>query len=106
MSGLKTTVFIAAAAAALSSTPGSSASPAQPKPLDVIPCRVEGTAGRMLAVQVSVNGAAPRWFAIDTGATHTVLDARTAEALGLRAQSVSQEGGTGQGAVPAGQIGR
>lgn len=37
-----------------------------------------------IEVQVSVNGTAPRWFIVDTGAEYAVLQAEFAAALGLR----------------------
>jgi predicted aspartyl protease len=36
-----------------------------------------------IEVQVSVNGAAPAWFVVDTGAEYSILDRQLADSLGL-----------------------
>lgn len=50
----------------------------------------------LLLIQTSVNDSAPLWFIFDTGASHTVIDAKRAAALQLRARGRT----TGEG--PAG----
>lgn len=40
----------------------------------------------LILVQAAVNDSAPLWFILDTGASHTVVDAEQAQALGLKAR--------------------
>lgn len=42
----------------------------------------------------------PLWFVLDSGAAHTLLDAKVAERLGIRATGQSSIGGAGSGRVP------
>ena len=42
----------------------------------------------------------PLWFVLDSGAAHTLLDAKVAERLGIRATEQSTIGGAGSGRVP------
>ena len=42
--------------------------------------------GNLILIQTWVNNSAPLWFIFDTGATHTVVDAGQAKALGLQAR--------------------
>jgi len=70
-----------------------------------IPYRRDGTAGKLIDIQVSVGGHAPQWFCVDTGAPHTVIDRRLADQLGLNAGPTTQLSGTGHGTVAAGHPG-
>lgn len=64
--------------------------------VDVIPYRPDG---KLMSVQVSVNGAAPVWFCVDSGAPHSVIDPRLAAQLNLKSVGAGSVTGTGQGAV-------
>lgn len=46
-------------------------------------------------LQVRINNSAPLWFGLDTGATHSIIDKRTAQSLGLKSQSTQQVEGAG-----------
>ena len=41
------------------------------------------TDGKLLFVQVTVNGVGPLWFCVDTGAPHTVIDPYVVQRAGL-----------------------
>lgn len=72
------------------------------EPLTTITYRADGTAGKLITIPVRVNGAAPRWFVLDTGAPRSALDGRLAAELKLGSIRTSREGGTGHGTVAAG----
>jgi hypothetical protein len=74
-------------------------------PLSEIPYRPDGTGGKLIALPVSLNGAAPHWFVLDTGAPRSAIDTRLAAELKLAPASITQEGGTGHGKVAAGHPG-
>jgi hypothetical protein len=59
--------------------------------------------GKLIFVEVAVNGGSPVWFCFDSGAPHTVVDPAYAAQLGLKAISASTATGTGQGTVPVGK---
>ena len=46
-------------------------------------------------LQVRINDAKPVWFGLDTGATHSLIDRRYAESLGLKAGSTQPIAGAG-----------
>ncbi|MGI8821197.1 MAG: retropepsin-like aspartic protease [Chthoniobacterales bacterium] len=66
------------------------------KPLAVVPFHRDDT---LMLVEVRINDSAPFLFAVDTGASHTVLDPKFAKELGLQVQEAPPTTGTGQGAV-------
>jgi hypothetical protein len=59
--------------------------------------------GKLIFVEVSVNGGTPVWFCFDSGAPHSVIDPAYAAQLGLKEISASTVTGTGQGTVPVGK---
>ena len=56
--------------------------------------------GKLIFVQVAVNGGTPVWFCFDSGASHSVIDPTYAAQLGLKEISAGTATGTGQGTVP------
>lgn len=66
------------------------------RPLASIPFRADG---HLMMVEASINGAAPAWFMLDSGASHSVLDPRLQRALGLPLLAVGATTGTGAGSV-------
>ncbi|HEX6730957.1 MAG TPA: aspartyl protease family protein [Pyrinomonadaceae bacterium] len=46
-------------------------------------------------LQLSINDSGPLWFGLDTGATHSLIDRRRAESLGLKSESNRQIAGAG-----------
>ena len=76
-----------------------------PRPLAVVAYRPEGTAGKLISLPVSVDGATPRWFVLDSGAPRSAVDVRLATELKLALLKVTREGGTGHGTVAAGHPG-
>lgn len=75
-----------------------STSPSDVRPGDV-PFRLEGAGGAVMIVPVTVNGAGPFDFALDTGATLTCIDVTLADELLLP----ERPGQVGLGAGIAGQ---
>lgn len=57
----------------------------------------------LIFVQTRVNNSKPLWFIFDTGASATIINARVAKELGLRASRTERGTGTG-GAIEAGMI--
>jgi hypothetical protein len=66
------------------------------RPIAVIPFRLNG---KLVSVPVSVNGATPMPFSLDTGASASVVDAGVAKRLGLRRAGVHAGHGAGAGTV-------
>src|SRR3954468_2086286 len=66
------------------------------EPLASIPYNLDG---KLMLVDVSINGSAPVTFIVDTGASHTVFDPKFARELGLEIQSAPPTSGTGTGDV-------
>jgi hypothetical protein len=66
------------------------------RPLASIPYRADG---RLIMVEASINGAAPVWFMLDSGASHSVIDPRLQQALGLPILASGTTTGAGAGAV-------
>jgi Aspartyl protease len=60
---------------------------------------------KLLFVQVTINGRGPFWFAVDTGAHHSVIDPYVVEQLGLATKGSTTVTGTGAGNVPAQNVG-
>jgi hypothetical protein len=54
-------------------------------------------AGKQITLPVRVNGSGTHWFALDTGARHSVVDAALARSLGLRVLSSERGAGVGHG---------
>lgn len=54
---------------------------------------------RLLLVPVHVAGHGPYWFAVDTGASHTVIDPYLVKELGLKTTGAAKITGTGTGQV-------
>jgi Aspartyl protease len=76
---------------------------ATPESLPVtIPIRQEQ---KLLFVLVTINGRGPFWFAVDTGAHHSVIDPYIVEQLGLARKGSTTVTGTGAGNVPAQSVG-
>lgn len=46
-------------------------------------------------LQIRINDSKPLWFGVDTGATHSLIDKRWAESLGLKSESNRSIGGAG-----------
>lgn len=57
------------------------------------------THGKLLFVQVTVNGAGPLWFCVDSGAPHTVIDPYMVQQAGLKKIGAGTTRGTGTGEV-------
>lgn len=55
---------------------------------------------KSIRVRARVNGSQPFWFAVDSGARHTVIDTSVAKGLGLRIAGLEQMRGVGKGTVP------
>ena len=73
---------------------------AEPTPIAEVEYRLDG---KLIFVQVAVNGGTPVWFCFDSGASHSVIDPTYAAQLGLKEISASTTTGTGQGTVPVGK---
>lgn len=56
-------------------------------------------AGDEIFVPVRVNGSAPLWFSLDSGASSTIVDSTRARALGLNTGEVAEGRGAGTGSV-------
>jgi hypothetical protein len=61
--------------------------------------------GKLLYVQVKVNGAGPFWFAVDSGSHDPVIDPVVAREARLQATAAPPTTGTGQGEVAAQRVG-
>src|SRR5215469_16147893 len=48
-----------------------------------------------IGLQIRINNSAPLWFALDTGATRSLIDTHTAQRLGLKSGSTHQIEGAG-----------
>jgi hypothetical protein len=57
--------------------------------------------GKLLYVQVKVNGAGPYWFAVDSGAHSPVIDPTVAREARVITTTTTKVGGTGKGDVSA-----
>jgi hypothetical protein len=66
------------------------------EPVAVIPFRY---AGKLMLVDVQINGSSPAVFVIDKGASHTVLDSRLAKSLALPLKEAPAVKGAGAGSV-------
>jgi predicted aspartyl protease len=55
--------------------------------------------GKLMMVQVRINGSEATWFVVDSGAPHTIFDPTFAQALGLKVESAPPTTGTGTGKV-------
>lgn len=55
--------------------------------------------GKLMMVQVRINGSEPSWFVVDSGAPHTIFDPTLAQALDLKVKSAPPTTGTGTGKV-------
>ena len=75
---------------------------AEQTPVATIPYRLDG---KLLQFRVSINGAPPEWFCLDSGAPHLVIDPRLAQALGLHVTERASITGTGAGSVAASRTG-
>jgi len=56
--------------------------------------------GKLMFVEVRVDGAGPFWFCVDTGAPHSVVDQYVVKQAKLRILRSANVTGTGQGSVP------
>jgi predicted aspartyl protease len=56
--------------------------------------------GQLMLVEARIDNAAPAWFVIDSGASHTVIDPKFAKQLGLKTETAPPTTGTGAGDVP------
>ncbi|HEX8233240.1 MAG TPA: retropepsin-like aspartic protease [Caulobacteraceae bacterium] len=72
-----------------------------PKPLASIKYRSDE---KLIVLPVSIGGQ-HTWFALDSGARHTVIDPRLTSALGLKQVARSTTTGAGKGAVGVGHVG-
>src|SRR4051794_16959617 len=66
------------------------------EPLASIPFKLDG---KLMLVEVRINGTDPVTFIVDTGASHTVFDPKFAQQVGLEVQSAPPTSGTGAGEV-------
>jgi predicted aspartyl protease len=66
------------------------------EPLAIIPFKRDST---LMIVETRINGSAPRSFIVDSGASHSVLDPKFAQALGLTLTTEKPTTGTGKGEV-------
>ena len=73
---------LCAAGRAQDARPATAAKAAGQAPVARVPFEMNGNS---IYLQARVNGSEPRWFVLDTGAGVTVLNATTAESLGLKA---------------------
>ncbi|HEX8680266.1 MAG TPA: retropepsin-like aspartic protease [Chthoniobacterales bacterium] len=73
------------------------AAAAAPEPIAVIPFKREGN---LMIVQTRINDSAPLPFILDSGASHSVLTPKLAEALRLKLTPDKPTTGTGKGEVP------
>lgn len=64
----------------------------------LLPAEIAGSS--TLILPVGVNGSAPRWFILDTGANACVMDEAPALALRLAFQGTGEARGAGRGTVP------
>jgi hypothetical protein len=55
--------------------------------------------GQLMMVEARINDAAPAWFLVDSGASHTVLDPTFATEIGLKTKNAPPTTGTGTGDV-------
>jgi hypothetical protein len=62
--------------------------------------------GKSLYLSVLVNGKGPFWFAVDSGAHHSVIDPYVMAQTGLKSVSPGTVTGTGTGEVPVEHVGR
>jgi len=70
----------------------------QPQPIATIPFQL---IGKLIFLQVQVNGSAPLWFILDSGASGFVIAKQTADDLGLKTSGAHQVGGAGAGKTNA-----
>jgi Aspartyl protease len=55
--------------------------------------------GQLMLVEARIDNAAPAWFIVDSGASHTVFDPKFAKELGLKTEAAPPTTGTGTGEV-------
>lgn len=67
-----------------------------PRPLLEMPYQPDGS---LIMLPVSLNGASPQLFMLDSGASHSVIDPRLARETGLRVVGAGTTTGTGAGGV-------
>lgn len=91
MNPVRTLMFLFVALAALAPQ-----AKAANKPVATITGKTDG---KLLFVQVTVNGVGPLWFCVDTGAPHTVIDPYVVQRAGLKKVGAGTTTGTGTGAV-------
>lgn len=83
----------------LAPTPQREGHPPDPPPIGAHVIPAEYRAGVYFA-KATINGAGPFWFTVDTGATLTVIDLRTARRLGLPVRDLGPRQNVGTGAGP------
>jgi len=76
---------------------GAIAAAAENQPVATVMAKKDG---KLMFVEVRVNGAGPFWFCLDTGAPHSVVDPYVLKQANLQVLRSSTTTGTGQGAVP------
>jgi hypothetical protein len=94
-------LFVLFALAVAPTVPNAAAAPRAQRPPIVVKARNEQ---KLLFVSVSIDGKGPFWFAVDTGAHHTVIDATVVKATGLEINGSGTVRGTGQGDVPTQKV--
>src|SRR6185312_15070041 len=94
-------VLVAFLAVAVLSAQNVGAASSQPAPLAELTAR---RVGKTLYLPVSINGKGPIWFAVDTGAYQSVVDASVAQTAGLKVIGAGTVRGTGEGDVPVKHI--
>src|SRR5262249_1191358 len=61
---------------------------------------------KLIYLPVSINGANPVWFCLDSGASFGLLDSSFVNELGLRTSGGKEVSGTGAGSIPTRSVGR
>jgi len=75
---------------------------AQTQPLETLHYR---PSGKLIILDLTVNGKTHAWFCFDSGAYHSIIDPRLARELGLKTAGEGTLGGTGKGQVSYRRVG-
>jgi len=67
-----------------------------PQPIATIPFQ---SVDKLIFLPVQVNGSAPLWFVLDSGASGCVIEKKSAEKLGLKTAGAEQRQGAGAGKI-------
>lgn len=69
------------------------------RPLEEISYRA---VGKLIYLPVRINGGAPKWFCLDSGAPQSIIDTAAAQQIGVKPRAAGTIRGAGKGAVSAG----